>query len=525
MTFIATGVKRTDLAGGTRKLLRAQGKQVLLLAAENKTFAIANRCPHEGYPLSEGTLNPGCLLTCNWHNWKFDLRTGEAVIGRDPVRTYPLQFRGEEIFIDLTDPPSDARRLRALKGLEAAISDNDFPRMAREIARLEHAGFDASTAFLHAVQFRQDRLEDGMTHAHAAGADWLALAAEAPSQDARLAALLEPVGHLAWDTLGAAEFPYAAAIEAWDENRFLDAMEREDEKEALGRIRGAIATNLPYEQLRPTLAAAALAHYADFGHSAIYVLKAGQLIERLGREAHEPVLLALVRQLVQARREDRLPEFRSYGRALSAWDGNGRAAVEAKDLIGLPVGQILGRTLQSSARPAHEIYDALLGAAAWNLLHFDLAFDRATDNAIADNVSWLDFTHALTFANAARVLCEERPELWPKALLQMALFAGRNVGYVAAQGEQFAWRVEDPAAFLRDEKQALFDHGIVEPIIACHRLKVLFALESELGLAVEERPWRDDLCAGVNRYLHSPTKRHHGLRAAAQARDFIAREG
>ncbi|MFL5239337.1 MAG: Rieske (2Fe-2S) protein, partial [Rhizomicrobium sp.] len=30
-------------------------------------FAIANRCPHEGYPLSEGTLSPGCLLTCNWH--------------------------------------------------------------------------------------------------------------------------------------------------------------------------------------------------------------------------------------------------------------------------------------------------------------------------------------------------------------------------------------------------------------------------------------------------------------------------
>lgn len=524
MTFVATGVKRTNLIGGTRKLLRAQGKQVLLLVAEDKTFAIANRCPHEGYPLSEGTLNPGCLLTCNWHNWKFDLRTGEAVIGRDPVRTYPLQFRGEEIFIDLTDPPADAQRLRALKGLEAAISDNDFTRMAREVARLEYAGFDASTAFLHAIQFRHDRLEGGMTHAHAAGADWLALAADAPSEDARLTALLEPVGHLAWDTLGAAEFPYAAAMEGWDENRFLDAMEREDEAEALGHIRGAIATNLPYERLRPTLAAGALAHYADFGHSAIYVLKAGQLIERLGTEAHEPVLLALVRQLVQARREDRLPAFRSYERALSAWDGNGRAAIQAKDLIGLPVDQVLGRTLQSSARPAREIYDALLGAAAWNLLHFDLAFDRATNNAIADNVSWLDFTHALTFANAARVLCEERAELWPKALLQMALFAGRNVGYIAAQEEQSAWRVEDPAAFLQDEKRALFDHGIVEPIIACHRLKVLFALECELG-AFFEAPWRDDLCAGVNRYLHSPMKRHHGLRAAAQARDFIAREG
>ncbi len=123
-----------------------------------------------------------------------------------------------------------------------------------------------------------------------------------------------------------------------------------------------------------------------------------------------------------------------------------------------------------------------------------------------------------------RQLCEERPALWPNGLLQMALFSARNIGYVAAQDQQQAWRIDDGADFVRREKQALFDHGIVEPIIACHRLKMLFALERELE-ASEDAPWRSDLCAGVNRYLHSPTKRHHGLRAAAQARDFIAREG
>ena len=35
------------------------------------------------------------------------------------------------------------------------------------------------------------------------------------------------------------------------------------------------------------LGAAALAHYADFGHSAIYVLKTGQLIDRLGNTVSE----------------------------------------------------------------------------------------------------------------------------------------------------------------------------------------------------------------------------------------------
>jgi nitrite reductase/ring-hydroxylating ferredoxin subunit len=524
MSFVATGLTRKDLSTGARKLFRANGKQILLLNAEGQTYAIANRCPHEGYPLSEGTLGPGCLLTCNWHNWKFDLTSGEALIGRDPVRTYPLEFRGDEIFVDLTDPPAEARRHRALSGLEVAITDNDFARMAREVARLEHAGFEASAALLHAIHFRSARLEGGMTHAHAAGADWLALAGEATSDEFRLAALLEPIGHLAWDTLGADVFPYAEASERWNEERFLEAMEREDEAGAIGQIRGAIEANASYRQLWPTLAATALSHYADFGHSAIYVVKAGELIERLGNDAREPVLLALVRQLVQARREDRLPEFRFYAQARAAWNETGREPAQAAEFIGLPVEKILRRTLASSGRPPREIYDALLGAAAWNLLQFDLSFDRAVDNPIADNVSWLDFTHALTFANAVRRLCEENPVLWPSALLQMALFAARNIGYVATQEQQQAWHIEDAPDFVRREKQSLFDHGIVEPIIACHRLKVLFALDSELK-ASSDSPWRDDLCAGVNRYLNSPIKRHHGLRLAAQARDFMEREG
>jgi nitrite reductase/ring-hydroxylating ferredoxin subunit len=50
------------------------------------------RCPHEGYPLAAGQVSPGdCVLTCNWHNWKFRLDTGECLIGGDHVRGYPDQ--------------------------------------------------------------------------------------------------------------------------------------------------------------------------------------------------------------------------------------------------------------------------------------------------------------------------------------------------------------------------------------------------------------------------------------------------
>jgi nitrite reductase/ring-hydroxylating ferredoxin subunit len=519
----SVGTKVEELKSRGRKVVRSNGKQILLIAAGERIFAVANRCPHEGYPLSEGTLGPDCVLTCNWHNWKFDLESGAALIGRDPVRTYPVALRDGEIFLDLTDPPAEARKRRALEGLEKALEDNDMPRMAREVARLGRAGFDAHIALGHAFGVRGSRFETGMTHAHGAAADWLALAERAPNEDARLAAMLEPLAHLAWDTRGSGEFPYTQDIARWDASAFLAAMEAEDENAAVAHMRGAIAEHIPYSALRPVIGEAALAHYADFGHSTIYTLKAGQLIARLGDAAKEPVLLALVRQQIQATREERLPEFRFHAKALAAWDGTGMEPAAAQDFAGLTIDGALKRVLASSGRPPREIYDALLGAAAWNLARFDLAFDRATDNAIADNVSWLDFTHALTFANAARHICEERPELWPRALLQMALFVGRNRGYVDATLDTARWRVDGARAFIASEMATLYDHGIVEPIIACHRLKMLFALEDELN-AAPHAPWMDEMCAAMNRWLHTPQKRHHGLRVASQARGFIAKE-
>ncbi len=522
--LIATGLKRSELYAHGHKLVRHEGKQVLVIAREGRLFAIANRCPHEGYPLSEGSLGPGCVLTCNWHNWKFDLASGAALVGRDPVRTYEVEEHGGEIFIDFRDPPAEECRARALRGIEAAVLDNDRPRMAREVARLERAGFDAREALVHAFRTCNRRLEDGMTHAHAAAADWLLLAARAETAPERLAAQLEPLGHIAWDTEGVGEFPYPETVAEWNGAGFIAAVEAEDEAAAIAHIRGALTQGLPYASLRAAIGEAALAHYADFGHCAIYTLKAGQLIERLGEEVAEPVLLALTRMLVRATREERLPEFRGYPTALAEWDRSGTVAARVSDFIGLSIDGALRRTLASAGRPMRELYDALLGAAAFNLLHLDTAFERASDNAIADNVGWLDFTHALTLANACRHLCEERPDLWPRAALQLALFVGRNRKYVRAGEDGACWRVEDPQAFLTGATKGLYDHGIPEPITACHRLKVLLAAEDELR-AAPDAAWVETACAAVNRYLHTPMKRHHGLRIASQALDFVAKEG
>ena len=79
------------------------------------------------------------------------------------------------------------------------------------------------------------------------------------------------------------------------------------------------------------------------------------------------------------------------------------------------------------------VFDALVGANATNLLSFDLAQQDKVRIGVSDNIGWLDFTHAITFAAASRELCGRHPGIWPDALLQLACFCGRNARYTQAE--------------------------------------------------------------------------------------------
>ena len=511
------------LAARDRLLVKVGRKQIALFHSDKGVFACNNRCPHEGYPLMEGSLAEGCVLTCNWHNWKFDLDSGETLVGGDSLRRYAVQIRGDEIWLDVADPPPAARAAKALDSLRGSFRRHDYDQMAREISRLQRSGADPLDALRGAIDWTHDRLEFGTTHAHAAAPDWLALREGLASEDpAELVPLVEVVGNLAWDTLREPAYPYAEGRQAYSPEALVEAIEGEDEAAAVALLRGALAAGLTFRDLERPLATAALAHYQDFGHALIYVYKTGQLIERLGPMTAEPLLLALLRSLVYARREDLIPEFRAYGGALAEWDGRGRRPVEAAELTGLSVPKVLARTLESSADP-ETLFDALLGAAAWQQLHFDLARQERHDQPISQNVGWLDFTHAITFGNAVHVLCSRYPELWPSGLLQMACFLGRNTGFVDPELDVEVWAVPDPEGFFEVAFAGLVDHGAPEYIVSCHLVKLLTAVREEVS-AAPDVTWAPTLLAATRRFLESPLKRKHNLRTAYQAAAFTAIE-
>jgi nitrite reductase (NADH) small subunit len=84
---------------GARCVNTPAGKIAVFRTAENQVYAIENRCPHKGGPLSEGIVHGGSV-TCPLHNWVFDLATGEAQ-GADEgqVRTFAVEVVDGRIFM------------------------------------------------------------------------------------------------------------------------------------------------------------------------------------------------------------------------------------------------------------------------------------------------------------------------------------------------------------------------------------------------------------------------------------------
>ncbi|MEM6457433.1 MAG: thiamine pyrophosphate-dependent enzyme, partial [Acidobacteriota bacterium] len=65
--------------------------------------ALDNRCPHQGGPLGEGSIENG-LLRCPWHGWDYDPLTGRSP-GEfdDGVETFPVEIRDDGVYVGLLE--------------------------------------------------------------------------------------------------------------------------------------------------------------------------------------------------------------------------------------------------------------------------------------------------------------------------------------------------------------------------------------------------------------------------------------
>lgn len=84
---------------GARKLKTALGCVAVFRTAEDEVFAVSDRCPHKGGPLSEGIVH-GQSVTCPLHNWVFDLDTGAAKGEDARIDTFAVRIEAGRVLID-----------------------------------------------------------------------------------------------------------------------------------------------------------------------------------------------------------------------------------------------------------------------------------------------------------------------------------------------------------------------------------------------------------------------------------------
>ena len=87
---------------GGREMM-AGDKLIAVFCVDGEFFALDAICPHQGGPLAKGTI-AGCVVTCPWHGWQFNLKTGQQQIIRTIRQpTYPVKVEGGRVFVDIDD--------------------------------------------------------------------------------------------------------------------------------------------------------------------------------------------------------------------------------------------------------------------------------------------------------------------------------------------------------------------------------------------------------------------------------------
>jgi len=103
-----------ELPEGRVKTVTAGVHSMALTHVDGEYHAMENRCPHQGGPLGEGSIEKGkdgeCLLRCPWHGWDFDPKTGLPPGGHEDTgqTMYPLELRDDGIYVGLeADTPHE----------------------------------------------------------------------------------------------------------------------------------------------------------------------------------------------------------------------------------------------------------------------------------------------------------------------------------------------------------------------------------------------------------------------------------
>ena len=91
-------VARVDeIHPGTLACVKVDDVELALARVDGEVYAVQGHCLHLQGPLCEGRLE-GHVLSCPWHGWQYDIRTGENEFDRAiKLETYDVQVEDGEV--------------------------------------------------------------------------------------------------------------------------------------------------------------------------------------------------------------------------------------------------------------------------------------------------------------------------------------------------------------------------------------------------------------------------------------------
>ena len=96
---------RHDIPAGRGWPVKVGHRRLAIFSTSGGLRAVDNSCSHVGNPIDDASVE-GEVMTCPWHGWRYDLRTGDhlTVFGHRPgLRTYPVRCEGDDVLVDV-DP-------------------------------------------------------------------------------------------------------------------------------------------------------------------------------------------------------------------------------------------------------------------------------------------------------------------------------------------------------------------------------------------------------------------------------------
>ncbi|WP_129113157.1 Rieske (2Fe-2S) protein [Halegenticoccus tardaugens] len=548
-------VPEAELEAEGRTLLTVAGRSIALIHHEGEVRAVDNRCPHMGFPLTEGTVDDG-ILTCHWHHARFELSCGSTFDPwADDVPTYPVEVRDGTVYVDPNPRRDDPPAVHWAERLEDGLEQNLRLVIAKSAIGLVDAGVEperqVETGVLFGTRYREGGWGPGLTILAA-----MANVLPELREEDRKRALYQGLVHVArdcadqppkfdQDPFDARDVP-AERLKSW----FRNTIDVRDADGAERCLRTAIAAGRSESELAEMLVAAATDHrYLDVGHTMDFVNKACEALDHVGWEHADHVLPSLVDGLATAARSEERSSWRRPVDLAAMLDaafdrlddavaaGDGRAWERPQGFVEMLLAddpKAIVEALEGAIRDGatvEELAREVALAAGTRVARF------STVNEFGD---WNTVHHTFTYANAVHRLARrtDAPELYrgvfdgavnvyldrflntppapipepgdpdadPEALLTELLGAFDEEGEVNAAGRLAAHYLDaggDPAAL-----KVRLGEALLREDAGFHTYQALEAGFAQHDARTDEEE-RRTLLVAVARYLaaHSPTRR------------------